>query len=357
MFIESTGMVCSVGLSAEAACAAMRAGIANFQELPYLDNQREPIIGAMVPGLAPHLKRGERLRELLAMAVADCLQDKITEPMECIPLLIGLAEPERPDGGLGTADDIVVQMFEKVGVRFHAQLSRTIAKGHTSGFEGLRIAKELLRDSAIDACIVCGVDSYVNATSLLWLEQNQRLKTVENSDGVIPGEAAAAALITKIANHDQSLLAQVMGLGFAAEKANVLNEEPLLGLGLAGAARTALGETGLQLHEIDFRLSDVTGESYGFKEQALLLARVMRGRRAEFPIWHCSESIGDTGAAVGVCHLVRAFEAFEKGYAPGDRCVGFASNVTGERAAVILQRHGNVSVSRTDREDSTRGRA
>ena len=61
MFIESTGMVCSVGLSAAAACAAMRAGVANFQETTYLDDEGEPIIAAMVPGLAPELTREERL--------------------------------------------------------------------------------------------------------------------------------------------------------------------------------------------------------------------------------------------------------------------------------------------------------
>jgi 3-oxoacyl-[acyl-carrier-protein] synthase-1 len=100
-----------------------------------------------------------------------------------------------------------------------------------------------------------------------------------------------------------------------------------------------LTEAAQPLHEMDFRLSDVTGESYGFKEQALLLSRVMRGRRTEFPIWHCSDAIGDTGAAAGVCQFVRTFEAFRKGYAPGDRAIGFTSNVLGERATSILYRH------------------
>ena len=57
-------MVCSVGLNAASACAAMRAGIANFVELPYHDNQGEPIIGAPVPGIPFDLKRTERLVEL-----------------------------------------------------------------------------------------------------------------------------------------------------------------------------------------------------------------------------------------------------------------------------------------------------
>jgi len=65
MYVASVGMVCSVGLNAAAACAAMRAGIARFEELPYLDQRVEPIIGATVPGLDEGLRRHERLLELL----------------------------------------------------------------------------------------------------------------------------------------------------------------------------------------------------------------------------------------------------------------------------------------------------
>ena len=102
----------------------------------------------------------------------------------------------------------------------------------------------------------------------------------------------------------------VAGLGFGVENAPILFHEPFLGVGLAAATRQALAEAGESLHEISFRLSDVTGESYGFREQALLLARVMRGKRERFPLWHIAESIGDTGAAVGICNVVRAYHAF-----------------------------------------------
>ena len=55
------------------------------------------------------------------------------------------------------------------------------------------MARELLAGRReFPACLVCGVDSYINARSLHWLDRNSRLKTPANSDGVIPGEAAAA---------------------------------------------------------------------------------------------------------------------------------------------------------------------
>lgn len=335
MFIESTGMVCSVGLTAESACAAMRAGITNFQELPYLDNQSEPIIGAMVPALPLDIKRGERLGELLAMAIADCLKDNASQFLENIPILVGLAEPDRPGGGAGLVNEIFTRMNGKLGVRFHPQLSRTIAAGHTSGFEGLRIARELFKKPEVSACLVCGVDSYINASSLLWLDQHQRLKTVENSDGVIPGEGAAAVLITKQQSSNSVIIAQVTGLGFAQEASAVLIDEPLLGLGLAEATKEALRETGIQLHEADFRISDVTGESYGFREQALSLSRIMRSRKEAFPIWHSSDCIGDIGAASGTSQLVIYWHSIQKSYAPGKQAVCYTSAVQGERAVAV----------------------
>ncbi|MCK5245145.1 MAG: hypothetical protein KAJ90_07735, partial [Desulfobacterales bacterium] len=120
--------------------------------------------------------------------------------------------------------------------------------------------------------------------------------------------------------------------------ANVLSEEPLLGLGLTDAARSALAEAGIKMHEIDFRISDVTGESYGFKEQSLVIARLLRVHKEEFPIWHCSENSGDIGASAGISQLVVAFHAFLKGYAPGDRAMCYTSAVPGERAVAVIER-------------------
>src|SRR6266498_986000 len=273
MYITSTGMVCSVGLNAAAACAAMRAGIANFVELPYHDNQGEPIIGAMVPGIPRDFKRDDLLVELLVRALSDCLYNKPEEPLETIPLLVGLAESGRPGGGAGLTPSIINRVEEQLGSKFHPRLSGVIPQGHTSGFRAVQIARQLCRDGKAQACVICGVDSYINASSLLWLDQLWRLKTAENSDGVIPGEAAAAVLLEQQTTAQSAFKVKVIGLGFAHESAHILSEDPLLGLGLAEAVRTALDEAECQMHEIDFRLSDVTGESYGFKEQALVLGR------------------------------------------------------------------------------------
>ena len=100
----------------------------------------------------------------------------------------------------------------------------------------------------------------------------------------------------------------------------------------------ALAEARLGMHEMDVRLSDVTGELYGFKELPLLEGRLMRVVRKEAqPLWHWAEVIGDSGAAAGLAQLILADQAFRKGYAPGRRAICLASSVPGDRAAAVLQ--------------------
>lgn len=334
MYITAPGLVCSVGLNAEAACAAMRAGIAGFDELPYRDNSGEPIIGAMVPGLDPELSRMDRLVEMLAMALTDTLSNAPDLPLETVPLIVCLAEPDRPGGGAPYAADMIAAVEERLDLSFHPTLSGAIAQGHVSGFVALDHARTLIENQDVDQCLICGVDSYINASALNWLDRHWRLKTEENSDGVIPGEASAAILVMYETAKSAS---RVRGIGFATEPAHILSDEPLLGLGLATSARNALAAAELDIADTSFRLSDVTGEHYGFKEQALAIARLMRTDAGEFPIWHLADCIGDTSAAAGLCQLAMTHQAFAKGFAPGPRAIGFTSSDLGARSAVVVE--------------------
>jgi 3-oxoacyl-[acyl-carrier-protein] synthase I len=337
IYLSDAGLVCSVGLNASAACAAMRAGVSNLTELPYWDSNNLPVVGATIPSLNLDLQFGPRLVEMLARALSDCLSGSSEWPLEKVPLLVGLAEPGRPGAGGQLVKCIIEQVQEKLKVKFHPSLSQAIPMGHTAGFQGLRIARELLQTSDIPGCLVCGVDSYINASSLFWLDKNWRLKRINHTDGIIPGEAAAVIYVQRQVSSKTEARVEVVGLGFAHEKATIFSEEPLLALGLANAGRQALAEAGFGFHQLDFRLSDVTGENYGFREHALMEGRLARVVRKEpQPLWHAADSIGDTGAAAGVVQLVRATEAWAKRYAPGTRAACFASALSEDRAVALL---------------------
>lgn len=339
MDVVATGMVCSVGLTAATACAAMRAKVAGFDDLPYVDNGGEPIVGAAVPDLDWELKRGRRLVELLALAVEDCVESGAVGATGRIPLLLGLAETERPGGGGPFAKTIVGEVVDRLKIRFDVKRSETIPQGHSACFEALRRARELLRDGTVPACLVCGVDSYVNARSLEWLDRQSRLKTLANSDGVIPGEAAACVLVVRSEREPrEGCVARIAGLGFGKEESSIMTEEPLLGHGLASAGRAALAEAGRTMRDMAFRVSDVGGESYGFREQALFLCRLLSEPRECTPLWHAAESIGETGAAAGAVGLVMVHQAYRGRYAPGPMAVCTTGSDGGNRAVAVVER-------------------
>ncbi len=338
MLLTHSGLMCPVGIYAAAACAAMRAGIAGFGERPYLDNAGQPVIGAAVPGLAPNLPQEERLLTLLEGALRDCLKSAAMSETISIPLMVGLSELGRPGGCDHLASGLISKIEKRLKLRFHPTLSRCLSRGHTSGFELLKDAREILADPNVPGCLVAGVDSYMNARTLNWLSHLGRLKAEGNSDGVIPGEAAAVVLIRQSATPDVAGTTRFAGLGFAQEDAGILSPDPLMGLGLAAALKAALQEAGMQMNQIGFRILDVTGESYGFKEQSLALSRVLRNGPSQLPMWHCADSIGDVGAAAGICQWIVADYAFRKNYAPGNSAICTASAVAGGRAAAVLSR-------------------
>ena len=197
----------------------------------------------------------------------------------------------------------------------------------------LKFAREQVLLAAAPQCLVAGVDSYINGPTLIGLETQHRLKTPLNSNGLIPGEGAAAVLVQRKARGPAAAKLQVLGLGFGQEKATLLSDEPFIGLGLAEAGRQALADAKLPMHDMEFRVSDVTGESYGFKEQSLLMARLLRRRREDTPLYHPAESLGDTGAAAGVVQLAATAAMFAKKYAPGPQgiCCAAPSVVSADR--------------------------
>src|SRR6478609_8647268 len=174
MFVTATSMVCPVGLNAAAACAALRAKIAMFNELHYGDNDGEPIVGASVPDVELP-RKATQLVEMLAKALGDLIKPQAKSDWSKVPLLVCLAEPDRP-GAPDLKESVVAQLQRALKVSFHPQHSRAFAFGHTAAFEALAVARDLLSDSTIPACGVCGVDSFLNRKTLAWLEQHFRLK-------------------------------------------------------------------------------------------------------------------------------------------------------------------------------------
>jgi 3-oxoacyl-[acyl-carrier-protein] synthase-1 len=329
--IQRTGLVCSVGLGSPAACAAIRAKLTNPVDTRFMDANGEWIVAHEVPTEQPW--RGlDKLARMAALAIEECLQDLPREDWSTIPLLLCVAERERP----GRTDGLDDQLFERVqqvlGTRFAAD-SSVVAHGRVGSAVALAAARTLLQQGKADRVVVAATDSLLTWPTLSAYERGERLLTARNSNGFMPGEAAGALLLGR---PSQQAELRCSGIGFGVEAAHIDSGEPLRADGLSAAIRQALSDAGKQPHEMDFRITDVSGEQYYFKEAALALSRTLRVRKDAFDIWHPAESIGETGAVAGVAMLSVAEHACRKGYSIGPSILAHMANDSGQRAAAVL---------------------
>ncbi|SHM38753.1 3-oxoacyl-ACP synthase [Rhizobacter sp. OV335] len=329
--VRRTGLVTSVGLDAGSACAAIRAKVTNPVETRFTGRGARMIVAHEVSLEKPW--RGlAKLAQMAAMAIDECLEGIDKEAWAQIPLLLCVADPDRPGRLEGIDGDLFTQVCELLGARF-ASTSAIVAHGKVGTAVALSHARQLLEGGHAAQVLMVGTDSLLRWPTLQAYDADDRLLKDGTSDGFMPAEASAAVLVGPPGEEAQLVCT---GIGFGVEPAPVHSEAPLRAEGLSHAIRQALVDAGKQMHELDFRIADVSGEQYYFKEAALAVSRTMRQRKEFFDIWHPAESIGETGAAIGLVMLAVVDSAFRKGHAPGPFVLAHFSNDGGPRAAVVL---------------------
>ena len=326
-------MVTGVGLDAPSSCAAIRCAIDNFTETRFMDNSGEWIIGSQVPLEKPW--RGlSKLVYMAVPAIRECLAQTEGARTETIPLLLCVAEKQRPGRLQGLNDELFQLIQSELGVRFHPG-SGTIPRGHTAGALALLEARRLIYEQGARYCIIAGTDSLLVAATLDAYQNSNRLLTSNNSNGFIPGEAGCAVLVgSPGVSRNKELLCT--GIGSGHEEATIESDEPLRGNGLVQAFRAAFAEANTTIADVDFRITDANGEQYCFKEAALAVTRLLRTRKELFEIWHPVDCIGEIGAAIGPGTLAVALAATRKRYAPGNNILCHFGCDDGERIATVI---------------------
>lgn len=333
--ILGSGMVSPVGLSAATTCAAIRCALDNFKETRFIDVDGEWLLGAGVE--LEHPWRGrEKLVRMATRAILEALQAAPgVDPGE-VPLLLCVAEPQRP-GRLDGLDTRLLRDVERVlGVQFHTS-SAVVSRGRVAGAVALLNARQLIAAGGHRHVLIAGVDSLLEGATLTAYEARGRLLSSRNSNGFIPGEAAAAVLLGATFAAEQAQLL-CTGLGFGVEPAAVeVDDTPLRAEGLSKAIRTALADADCSAEHLDLRLTDLTGEQYYFREAALALARVLRGGGRQPDLHHPGDCIGETGAAIGCVLMAQAFAWHTRRQGATPSFLLHVGNDTGERAAIILR--------------------
>lgn len=329
--ITGCGMVTGVGLSAPATCAAIRCSIDNFQETRFVDNGGEWIIGSSVELEQPW--RGEtKLIKMAAAAIQECLDQNPKIKPNDTPLLLCLSEPER-EGRVIADDNLFFDNLQKELETVFHEKSRIISMGHVAIGIALQRAREIIDKYEVEQVLIAATDSYLVASTLMGYQDKDRLLTSNNSNGFIPGEAGAAILVE--ASKRSGLICS--GVGFGVEEAHIDSELPFKADGLTKAIKESLQDSNCEMGDLDFRMSDVAGEQYHFKEATLALGRTLRKRKHTFDIWHPADCIGEVGSAIGLAMVIAFKIANEKNYSEGLGTVAHVGNDDGKRSAWIMQ--------------------
>lgn len=342
--IQSTGMATNVGLNARTTCAAIRAHIARFEEVAFRDARGVPILAAPAADAVGGRQGHHRLTPLLCLALQDCIDSsgqQAAEVLRTVPCLIVIdCLDRRPDLPGDIATTLLAELRSAFGTDLHP-LTQVATVGATGLVEAMTVVAARL-SAEMPSCLVVAVDSLINREMLAALERQRRLKTDDNSDGIIPGEAATALWFCR-ADSNRPMLAHVLGIGVADEPSSLDSSQANRGIGLAQAMSRALADANIPLHKVDFRVGSMTGERWGFVEASTALARIQRIHKDDFALWLPAEQLGDNGAALSACMLSVTAVGVAKGYAPGPVAILYLSSLKEKRAACVLSAVGRCS--------------
>lgn len=339
--VAGLGANTALGRSAWASAAAVRAGLCGFTQHPFMiDTAGEPMRAAIAPWLDIGVQGTERLAALLLPAMDEALAGLKGGRVPADRFAFALALPSpRP----GLAEDVAAQLPQRVHQHFGGRFGAVanFAAGHAAGLLALRAGLSRLQQGTLDACLVAGVDSWIEPETLEWLEANDQLHgagPLNNAWGFIPGEAGAALLLLRAGvAHELGApsYGRVLGVGQAHETKRIKTETVCIGEGLTEAFRAALAAlpAGSQVSDI---YCDMNGEPYRADEFGFTALRTKEHFIAASDFKAPADSWGDVGAAGALLHVMLACAAAHKGYAQGPLPFVWSSAEMGERAAALL---------------------
>ncbi|SPB18053.1 hypothetical protein NOV72_05252 [Caballeronia novacaledonica] len=330
--ILSSGLVTSVGLSAPASCAAIRAKLSNPTETRFIDSGGNWIMSQQVPFEKPW--RGlSRLVKMAASAIGECLSDTERSAWKNLPLLLCVAEKGRPGRFADLDDDLLKKLELELNTKFERR-SSVYPQGRVGAALALERARKLIYDEGVEHVIIAAADSLIQWRTLSAYDRAERILTEGNSDGFMPGEAGSAILVGRPRGEGDLCC---IGIGFAMEHAHIDSHTPMKGEGLALAINESLRDAERNERELAFKICDLSGEQFYFKEASIAFSRIDRTIRTHFDVWHPAESIGETGAAIGPLLLVVLLAAHRKQYLKGRCILAHLGSDEGLRASIVIQ--------------------
>jgi 3-oxoacyl-[acyl-carrier-protein] synthase-1 len=340
--IVAQGVRCAVGLSAEAAAAAIRARISRVRSHPFLvDGACEKLRCACDPRLDAKVLGVERMVMMADQGLRQILERLIRDAPSIQNVDVLLALPEvRPGFEAREAARVMSALARVRSSSIAVGSVEQVGAGHAGALSALAEAARRLSDGRQQVYVVGGVDSYLDNATLDWLEDDLRVKRVGTRAGFTPGEAVAMLAIvndgTRV-HHRLSSLAKVTGVACTREARSAGSDTGLMGEALT----ETISRVTREFHPPEEVITDVYGDINGERERTqdwgFALMRTAACFRDGTAYVSAAGECGDVGAATGALACVLAVQAWRRGYANGPRALVWAGSWGGLRGAALLQ--------------------
>jgi 3-oxoacyl-[acyl-carrier-protein] synthase I len=231
-------------------------------------------------------------------------------------------------------EEIYTRATRALGQQFHPS-SAVLPLGRAGLGAALQRAAQLLQSEPLQGVLLAGVDSLLDPSTLNALLHEERLMVPGNSDGFIPGEAAAALLLQLAKPTDKGLL--LTGYAQAHEAGRVDGSVPSRAQGLTKALREALAAAECDYADLPFRCSDQNGESFYSREATHAITRIAPVGGDQLSLLTIADCIGEVGAAMGPAMLAHLFHQMPHALGPGHHGLVHLAGDDGVRCAVVLQ--------------------
>lgn len=255
-------------------------------------------------------------------------------------LFLGVGQASRPGPRFeGAAHEVANGLLASLRHRAERADLTLIPTGNASVIRGLALAAARVGQDPATACLIGGIDSLLPLETLNWYEAARRLKSGSpgRNHGLSPAEAVGFVVVERLTSARSAgrpILAEVAGVGVAAEPNPFLSDRPSRGEGLTEACRMALAASAVPPGEIGAVLCDLDGEFHRAKEWALAEIRCF-GNAVARPLFHPADCFGSIGAASAAVLVGIAAVGLSRGWFTKPVLV-FCSDDAGECGALVL---------------------
>ena len=340
-------MVTPVGMNGAQTSASVRTGITRMREAEDIyhcladDPDFEdptPLIASTLSYLE-HERRDKTPAQWLAHIAAHAFRDlqnsvALTRSDYRQTGLFMALPSTRPQWGDADEDQFVYH--------FHNSIEKDVFpieefayKGHAGALALYASAWRQLAEGQIKYALLAGVDSYLFAHWLEWLDHDYRIKSDRNPDGFIPGEGAAFVLLEPAGQAEKNprrTLARVANVKGAQCPPNELGHNT--GTVLSRLLTDMLDSAS----EAPIIVCDLNGEPARMKEWGYTVVRLGAKLGAAPVIIHPADCLGDLGAASGPVHIGLAIHCLERQYAGHASALVWSASDSGERMAMLIER-------------------